>query len=130
MISEGTKELKTWRGDYDFAVDGGAQGTLTLRSNDGSIPNGSVIMGGYLEVETILASGGAATGALQAQAANDVVNATAFDGAPFSSTGRKSIIPAFTGATSLKTTAAKDPKFVIAAADLTGGKFNLVLVYR
>jgi hypothetical protein len=33
--------------------------TITLRSDDGEIPNGSVIEGGYADVITILASGGA-----------------------------------------------------------------------
>jgi hypothetical protein len=75
--------------------------TITLRSDDGEFPNGSVILGGYADVQTILASSGSATAALQAEAANDVVNAAAFGGAPWSTTGRKSIIPAFTGATTV-----------------------------
>lgn len=129
-MMEGTSRLKTWTGEYSFAVDGGGTGTKVLRSNDGPIPIGSVIEGGYLEVSTILASSGSATGALTVEGANDVVSATAFDGAPFSSTGRKSVIPAFTGATTLKTSAARSPSFVIGTAALTGGVFTLVLYYK
>jgi hypothetical protein len=129
MRIEGTPKLKLWKGSYDFAVDGGAISTINLRSNDGDLPKNAVIMGGYLDVTTILASGGAATAALQAEAANDIVAAAAFNGAPYSTTGRKSIIPAFTGATTVKATAARKPAVVIAAAVLTGGKFDLYLLY-
>lgn len=129
-LMEGTRGLKEWAGSYDFAVDGGAQGTITLRSNDGEIPNGSIIEGGYVEVLTGLTSGGAGTVAVQSEAANDIVNGAAVSGAPWSTTGRKSIIPAFTGATSVKTTAARNPAMVIATADLTAGKFNVVLYFK
>lgn len=129
-IIEATRELKSWKGKYDFAVDGGAQGTITLRSDDGPIPNGSVVMGGYLEVTSGVTGGASSTGALQVEAANDTVNAAAVTGTPWSTTGRKSVIPVFTGATTLKTTAARSPAVVIATADWTAGVFNLVLFYR
>lgn len=129
-IIESTRALKTWIGDYDFAVDGGAQGTLVLRSDDGPIPTGAVVMGGYLDVTTALDSGGSATAALQVEAANDTINAAAFGGAPWSSTGRKDLIPDATGSTALKTTASRSPSLVIGVADLTDGVFRLVLLYR
>lgn len=129
-IIEGSTDVKTWKGSYSFAVDAGAQGTLALRSNDGPIPAGSYILTGILEVTTALDSGGSATAAVTVEAANDVVTATAFGSSPWSTTGRKSIIPVATGATSLKTTAARNPSLVIATADLTGGVFNLILTYR
>lgn len=129
-IAEGTRKLKSWKGSYDFAVDGGLVSTIPLRSDDGDIPNGSVIEGGYIDVQTILASSGSPTVALQAEAAGDVQAAAAFGGAPWSTTGRKSVVPAFTGATTLKTTALRIPAMVIAVAALTGGKFELVLWYR
>lgn len=130
MIAPGTKELKTWVGSYDFAVDGGAVGTLTLRSNDGQLPNGSVVMGGYAKVTTPLTSGGAGTAALQVEAANDTITAAAVSGAPWSTAGRKSVIPVFTGATTLETTANRSPSMVIGTAALTAGKFDLVLFYK
>lgn len=130
MRAEGTRGLKEWKGSYDFAIDGGAVSTITLRSDDGSLPAGSVIMGGYLDVQTILASSGSPTVAVQSEAAGDLIAAAAFGGAPWSTTGRKSLVPVFTGATSVKTTVARDPAAVIAVAALTGGKFDLVLFYR
>lgn len=129
-ISEGLRALKVWQGYYDFAVDGGAIGAIVMRSNDGPIPSGAVILGGYLEVDTGFTTGSAATGALHVEAANDVQTATVVSGAPYSTTGRKSITPAFTGATSLKTTAQRSPTFTIATGTVTAGKCNLVLIYR
>jgi hypothetical protein len=128
-VIEGTKGLKEWKGSYDFAVDGGLVSTITLRSNDGEIPIGSVIEGGYADVVTPLASA-TGTGALQAEAANDIIAAAAAAGAPWSTAGRKSVIPSFTGATTVKTTAKRKPALVVGTAALTAGKFDLVLFYR
>lgn len=130
MINEGTRGLKTYNGEYDFAVDGGAISTITLRSNDGPIPSGSVIMGGYLEIDTGFTTGTAAVAGLQVEAANDIVSSTIVSGAPYSTTGRKSIIPVFTGATTVKTTAARSPAMVVATGTITAGKGRLVLFYR
>jgi hypothetical protein len=65
-IIEGTTQIKTAAGEYDFATDGGAVGSITLRSAGGAslgagVPAGSVITGGYVEVDTALTSGGSAT---------------------------------------------------------------------
>jgi hypothetical protein len=132
---EGTRRLKEAKGEYDFAVDGGAISTITLRasSDDGQgneIPNGSVIEGGYIEVDTILASAGAPTVAVNSEAAGDLQAAAAFNGAPWSTTGRKSIVPVFTGATTVKASAKRNLAITIAAATLTGGKFRVVVFYR
>lgn len=125
-INEGTKLFKSWRGSYDFAVDGGAVSTIVLRSDDGPLPAGSIVIGGLVDVLTAVAS---ATGtvALQAEGAADVLAAT---GAAGLTLGRKSVVPAFTGATSLKTTVSRSPAMAIATAALTAGKFDLILFYR
>lgn len=132
-VIEGTGALKTYIGEWDFAVDGGVIGTITLRQvnpSAGPIPNGAVIEMGYVDVQTLLTSGGAGTGAVQAESAGDMVAAAAVSGAPWSTTGRKSIIPVGTGASSVKTTAQRSPAFVIAAVNLTAGKIQVVLFYR
>ena len=125
-INEGTKAFKSWQGSYDFAIDGGAVSTITLRSDNGPIPAGAIILGGVLDVLTAVAS---ATGtvAAQVEAAADVLAAT---GAAGLTLGRKSVIPVFTGATSLKTTVTRAPTIAIATAALTAGKFDLILFYR
>lgn len=125
-IIEGTRAPKTWSGDYSFAVDGGAQGAIVLRSNDGPIPSGSVITGGFVDVTDACLS---ATGtiALHVEAANDIV--TAAGQAGFTA-GRKSVIPAGTGATAVKTTVSRAPTLTIATAAFTAGILKLVLYYR
>lgn len=127
-LLEGTGRLKTIRGEYDFAVDGGAVSTITLRGDNG-IPAGSYILGGFIEVDTAVTSGGAATVAVTVESAGDVLAAAAVSGAPWSTTGRKSVIPVFTGATTLKTTVARSVTITVATAALTAGKFRVVLVY-
>jgi hypothetical protein len=129
-VVEGTSRLKVWRGSYSFAVDGGAISTFTMRSNDGDIPIGSIVLGGFLDVATLLASGGAATVAVQVEAANDLQTAITVAGAPWSTTGRKVITPVLsTPSTYIKTTAVRNPKIVIAAFTVTAGVFDLVLFY-
>ena len=122
--------LRTARADYSFAADGGAVGTIALLGA-ASIPSGSVIVGGFIEVTTGLASGGAATIAVQVEGAGDIVAATAV--ASWTA-GRKNILPApasgsLTAATSVKTTAARDVSAVVAAAALTAGAFSVYLFY-
>jgi hypothetical protein len=132
---EQTSGLKSAQGEYDFARDGGAVSTITLRAAPGDgagneIPAGAVILGGYVEVDTELTSGGAATVAVNSQAAGDLIAAAAVSGAPWSTTGRKSVTPAFTGATTVKTTATRRLAITIATAALTAGKFRVVVFYR
>lgn len=127
-VIEGTDRLKTAVAEYDFAVDGGAIGTITLRGVGfgGGFPNGAVLVNGYIDVVTVPTSGGAATVAVGSEATGDVQAAAAVTGAPWSTTGRKQI--AFSGAK--MTTGARALTATIAAATLTAGKFTVVVFYR
>lgn len=127
---EGTRGIKEWKGEYDFDVDGGAESSIPLRSDDGAIPIGSQILGGLIEVDTALDSAGAATAAITTEGAADTQAVAAFNAAPWSSTGRKDIVPDFTGSATLKTTAARVPAVVIADAALIAGKFRVIIMYR
>ena len=123
-------ELKTAIGVYDFTKQGGAQGTIALNGKT-VIPSGAVIVGGFVDVTVALLSGGAATIACQVNAANDVLTAVAVASW---TTGRKNVLPspttgALTASTAVKTTAARDISFAIAAADLTAGVCKVVLYY-
>lgn len=132
-VIEGTGTFKTAVGEYDFAVDGGAIGTITMRGSGalgGQIPSGSVIVGGYIEIDTNFTTGSAATMALQAESAGDLQAATVVSGAPYSTTGRKAIVPVFTAATSIKTTAARALTAVIATGTITAGTGRVVVFYR
>lgn len=134
-VLEGTARIKTAIGEYDFAVDGGAISTITLRGGSGlgsSIPTGSVVFDGYVEILTQLTSGGAATIAMQVEAANDVLTAVAVASW---TVGVKNVLPglapaALTSTAAIKTTAARNIQIVIATATLTAGKFRVVLFYR
>lgn len=134
-IAEGTGQSKWFEGEYDFAIDGGAISTIVLRGAGalgGLIPNGAIIVGGYVDILTQLTSGGAATIACQAEAAGDVFAATAV--ASFT-VGRKNVLPApasgsVTASTYLKTTAARAISIVIAAFALTAGKMRVALLVR
>jgi len=135
-VTEGTRGLnKEAKGEYDFAVDGGAIGSITLRADPtdpmgNEIPSGSVIMGGYIEVDTGFTTGSGATMAINSEAAGDLIAATVVSGAPYSTTGRKSLIPVFTGATSVKTTAKRNLVATIAVGTVTAGKMRVVVFYR
>lgn len=118
--------IKFSRGRYDFAVDGGAVSTIAITAE--KIPAAAIILGGVLEVDTAVVGAGASV-AVQVEAAGDIVAAAAVAGAPWSSTGRKSVIPVFTGASSVKTTVARDISVVISAAVLTAGVFDVYLAY-
>lgn len=133
-VIEGTDRVKTAVGEYSFAADGGAVGSITLRGSGAlgaGLPLGSVVTGGYVEVDTALTSGGLATVGISLEGAGDVVAATVISGAPWSTTGRKSVIPAGTGATSVKTsTGTRSIVAVVGVAALTAGAFRVVLFYR
>lgn len=133
-VIEGTTSIKTASGEYDFAVDGGAIGSIVLRptipGGDAVIPAGSVILGGYLEVDTLFTTGSAAQMAITAEAAGDIIAATVVSGAPYSTTGRKSLIPQGPGATSVKTTVARSLVATISVGTITAGKGRVVVTYR
>lgn len=130
-VAEGVtgRGLKTYVGEYNFAVDGGAVSTIALTGGL-VIPSGATIIKGFVDVVTACTSGGAATIACQVEAANDILTAVAVASW---TTGRKNILPApasgaLTASTMVRTTAARDISIVIAAAALTAGRFKVVLL--
>lgn len=134
-VMEGTGRLKTWTGSYSFARDGGAVGSIVLVSDDGPLPIGAYVVGGFLDVDTQFSTldfspAGTATVAIQVNAANDIVNAAAVSGAPWSSTGHKDIIPDSTGSTAIVLTAERYPTMVVGTEDVDAGAFTLVLFYK
>lgn len=112
---------------YDFSVQGGAIGTVTLTAERGQIPNNAIIWSGCIDRLTTLTSSGSATIALQANTAGDLLAATAFGG--FTAPGRSAIIPVGSAASSVKTTAIRDVQLTIATAALTAGRFRVILFY-
>jgi hypothetical protein len=114
------------RGLYEFALDGGAVGDITLRGD--SLPSGAVILDAWLHVDTALTSGGAATVAIKTEGAADINAADAISGAPWSTTGAKRAD--FTATTApIKTTAARNIVATVGTAALTAGKFSVIIEY-
>ena len=114
-------------GRYDFAVDGGTVGDITLRGD--TIPSGAIITDVLIRVDTVLTSGGAATVALKAESAADLNAADAISGAPWSTTGAKRGDLTATTAPVL-TTAARAIVATVATAALTAGKFRVFVTYH
>jgi hypothetical protein len=123
-----SRTLLTIRGRYTFAVDGGAISTIALTSGT-PIPSGSIIRAAWIDVLTILASGGGATVALMIEGAADVQAAAAFGGAPWSTTGVKLSSARTYAIAPIKTTADRNISAVIAGGTLTGGIFDVYVDY-
>lgn len=119
------------RATYDFAVNGGAVGTIDLGV---TVPDNAIIYDGCVEVITTCTSPTTddATIAIQTEAANDIVTAVAIDtGTPWDA-GFREIIPDSVYASNgdwVKMTSAKNVKVVVGVEDLTAGKFVVLLRY-
>jgi len=119
--------IQVIRGRYDFAVDGGAVGDIELTSE--AIPANALVLGGVLEVDTALTSGGSATVGVKVEGAGDIVTAGGIGTAPWSTTGRKDVTPDWNGAGTVKTTEPRKIVATVGAAALTAGAFDVVLFY-
>lgn len=121
-VFPGGSQTRTIFCEYDFAKHGGAQGNITI----GNLPAGVWVIGGFMNVETAPVGVGASIG-VTSEGAGDVVAVAAIAGAPWSTTGKKAIVPKRNTpeSTSILTTAARNILFVISGADLTAGKVQL-----
>ena len=118
--------------EYDFAKQGGLIGALTLSGP--SLPEGAVIVESYFDVRTIPTSGGAATISVGIVSATDLNSVDAISGAPWSSTGQ--VDPdngpsagAESGYIRITSSDFRVVRITVAEADLTAGKFFVVLAY-
>ena len=116
-----------YRGDYSFAVDGGAVSTIALSGGTG-IPSGAILLAAYIDV-TVAVVGAGASVAVQVESAGDVQAAAAVSGAPWSTTGVKLSSARTFASAPVKTTAARDISIVISAAVLTAGAFRVYVIY-
>ena len=92
------------------------------------VPAHTLIVGGFVDVNTLFTSAGgnAGTIALSVEGANDIISAAAVSGAPYSSIGRKAIIPKANTpeSTSVKTTVQREITATVAVQALTAGKLS------
>jgi len=97
------------------------------------LPASAIIVGGFMDVNTAFTSAGGNAGeiAISLQAANDVQTSVAVSGAPWSTIGRKAIVPKANTpeSTSLKTSAAKQITATVITQALTAGKVTIYLYY-
>ena len=116
---------------YDFAVDGGVAGAITLRAVDGlgPLPTKFIVQNAIIDMITALTSGGAATVSLTTgEGAADLQAATLVSNPPWSTLGlAATTVILGTLATQIKLTAQRSPSITIAIADLTAGKVNVFI---
>lgn len=125
----GAGALQEVKVTYDFAVDGGAVGTITPKATV-VIPAGAVIFGGFIQGITLPTSGGGATIAIGLGSGAQVAAlkaATAI--ATYAAGATVALIPVFTAASVVKAAAETAVTFTIATAALTAGKVQVTLFY-
>lgn len=121
--------LNVARFEFDTAgrdTAGAANTAVGAHPLNVTLPAHAIIVGGFLDVNTAFTSGGAATLALSVEGAGDIVAAAAVSGAPYSTIGRKAIVPKANTpeSTSVKTTTARKVTATVATAALTAGKLT------
>jgi hypothetical protein len=123
-----TGRTKWARAYYDFATDGGAVSTIALRGD--KIPSGAVVIGTYIDVDTNVTSGGAATVSIGIESATDVRAAATLATAPSLAAAGAPLLGAITRATAATvTTADRDVSIAIGTAALTAGRFSVLVEY-
>lgn len=122
-VFPGGAQKRTIACTYSVAANTGAIGSLVI----GHVPLGVTILGGYMNVSVAPVGAGASIG-VTVESAGDIVAVAAINGAPWSTTGKKAIVPKANTpeSTSVTTTAERDVLFVVSAAVLTAGT---VVVY-
>jgi hypothetical protein len=107
---------------YDATVDSKAVGTVELPVE---LPINAIVYGGMINVRVPPTSGGAATVSLGLNTAADLLASTAIA----SVTGKVALVPVFTAASSVVTTAKRKLVLTIGTAALTAGKMDIYLNY-
>ena len=127
--SAGLGGLRVARFSYDLATAGNR--TVAAHGTGVSLPAYAIIVGGFVDVNTAITGDTNATLALSVEGANDIISAAAVSGAPWSTVGRKAIVPKANTpeSTSVKTTAAREITFTVATAALLTGKVTGYLYY-
>lgn len=123
----GTSAMLVGKMTYSFAVDGGAQATITPAVTC-VIPSGAIVYQAITNVVSAVTGVGASV-AVQLQSANDIHTAAAISGAPWSTTGLKAATPVGTAATALLLTADRTAQVVVSGANVTAGIFTTYFLY-
>lgn len=121
--------LRVARFVYDLGV--AANRTVAAHGVGVTIPAHAIIVGGFVDVNTAITGDTNATLALSVEGANDIISAAAVSGAPWSTIGRKAIVPKANTpeSTSVKTTVAREITATVGTAALLTGKLTGYLYY-
>jgi hypothetical protein len=116
---------------FEFDLGVAANRTVGVHGTGVTIPANAIVMGGVTEVNTAVTGDTNATLAQHIQGANDIITAAAVAGAPWSTTGRKAIVPKINTpeTTGIKLTAAREITFTVGTAALLTGKITGYLIY-
>jgi hypothetical protein len=128
---DGLGVLRVARFTFDAGI--AANRTIAAHGTGVTLPAHAIIVGGFFDVNTAFTSAETNTGtiAISVQGANDIQTAAAVSGAPYSTVGRKAIVPKANTpeSTSVKTTAAREITCTVAVAALLTGKLTGYLYY-
>ena len=123
--------LRVARFTFDAAVV--ANRPIGAHATGIKLPAQAIVVGGFFDVNTVFTSDAtdAGTIAISVQAANDVQAAAAVSGAPYSTVGRKAIVPKANTpeSTSLKASVERDITVTVAVEPLLTGKLTGYLYY-
>ena len=128
---EGLGVLRVARFEFDAGIE--ANRTIDAHGTGVTLPIHSIVVGGFVDVNTKFDSDAtdAGTIAISVQGANDIISAAAVSGAPYSTVGRKAIVPKANTpeSTSVKCTAAREITCTVAVEALLSGKLTGYLYY-
>jgi hypothetical protein len=127
----GNSFLRMARFLFDCAV--AANLTIAAHGTGVFIPANAVVVGGFVNVNTLFTSANANNGtiAISVEAANDIISAAAVSGAPYSSIGRKAIVPKFNTpeSTAVLASVQREITCTVAVSALLTGKLTGYLFY-
>ncbi len=126
---DGLAVLRVARVTFDLAVE--ANRAVGAHASAVKIPAQAIVCGGFMEVNTAVTGDANATLAVSVLNANDIQAAAAVSGVPWSTAGRKAIVPKANTpeSTGIKLTAEKAITFTIGTAALLTGKVTVYLYY-
>lgn len=133
---DGLGGLRVARFTFDTAgLDsaGVSNTTVAAHPTGVTLPIHAIVVGGFVDVNTAFTSQNTnnATIAIKVESANDIISAAAVSGAPYSTIGRKAIVPKANTpeSTSVKATAAREITCTVATSILTAGKLTGYIYY-
>lgn len=128
-LNNGT--LKIAKFEFDAGI--AANRTIGAHGTGVTIPDAALVIGGVFIVDTLFTSENANNGtiAIHVNAANDIQTAAAVSGAPYSTTGKKAIVPKINTpeSTSILLTAEREITCTVATSALLTGKLHGFLIY-